>query len=194
MESTFPPVFWTAQVIIAFCMFIHTQPAIQMNACANCNQALRIFKAQLRVNCVCEMLWPGVVLSFNIYVLFFFLWTKDWISGKHSFFFLCVCNGWRWMSVCSLLLERKSVGVFFFVGWFYCLCLIWYICRNYIKVDFICKPKVLIFVPFFGHVVQFTYITLLLAMCKITNKSISVHFSAGWKKKERNEETSIRIH
>lgn len=38
-----------------------------------------------------EMLWPGAVLSFNIYVLFFFFFVNQRLNLRQTFFFsVCV--------------------------------------------------------------------------------------------------------
>lgn len=87
VESTFPPVFWTTQGIIAFCMLIHTQPAIQMNACANCNQAWRIFKAQLRV----VKCFGLVLFCLLTFMYFFFFFVNQRLNLRQTFFFsVCV--------------------------------------------------------------------------------------------------------
>ncbi len=113
MESTFPTVFWTTLLIITFCMFIHVQSTL-MNACANCNQAWRIFLARWEW-IVSEMLRPVAVLSCDIYS---FLGTKDWISGNYSFlsvkhFFFSVY--WIMAVRCCAWKEMKSISQLIFI-------------------------------------------------------------------------------
>lgn len=131
MESTFPTIFWTTQLIITFCMFIHPQCAIQTNAFASYNEAWWIFmavKSQLCVKCF--------GLSFNINTLLVNqrLDLRQILDFWSTHCFLCIESG-LWMSVfCSV---RKENDMFFCFIDFYCFCLQSDICRNYIKLIYI---------------------------------------------------------
>lgn len=132
MESTFPTVFWTTRLIITFCMFIHPQCAIQMNASASCNHAWRIFMAQLRANCV-----RNVLVCLLTLISFLVNQRLDLRQILYCFWsthcFLCMESG-LWTSVfCSVWKENDM----FLLCWFYCFCLQWDICSNYIKLIYI---------------------------------------------------------
>lgn len=113
VESTFPMVsFWTTQVVITFfaCLFIPS-PQIQLGACANCNQAWRIFNGSCESE-LCVKGWKALARGYpvfcNIYVLF--CWTKD---------------------------QRKKIRFLLLILLFSFF--IWHIWGNYYKSRFLCK-------------------------------------------------------
>lgn len=63
---------------------------------------------------MCEMLWPGVVLSFNIYVLFFFFVNQRLNLRQTFFFFFSVCVMADGECRCVLFCLKENQLVFFF--------------------------------------------------------------------------------